>query len=241
MKNLILTLIFSSFIYADSIKVAVAANVSYTIKPLIKEFNKTNNTKIRIILGSSGKLTAQIKNGAPYDLFLSADMKYPNALYKNKLTANKPKIYARGSLSIFSLKKRNLQDISIVNRVKKIAIANPKTSPYGKAAYEAISNAKLLDKNIKKFVYAENIAQTVQYAMSATDIGFIATSSLYSPKMRDYKQIGNFILVNSSLYTPIEQGVALLNNNKSSKAFYDFLFSQEAKKIFNEYGYNVFE
>ncbi len=241
MKNLILTLIFSSFIYADSIKVAVAANVSYTIKPLIKEFNKTNSTKIRIILGSSGKLTAQIKNGAPYDLFLSADMKYPNALYKNKLTANKPKIYARGSLSIFSLKKRNLQDISIVNRVKKIAIANPKTSPYGKAAYEAISNAKLLDKNIKKFVYAENIAQTVQYAMSATDIGFIATSSLYSPKMRDYKQIGNFILVNSSLYTPIEQGVALLNNNKSSKAFYDFLFSQEAKKIFKEYGYNVFE
>jgi len=221
--------------------VAVATNVSYAIKPLIKEFNKTNKTEVKVILGSSGKLTAQIRNKAPYDIFLSANMKYPNALYTDKIAVKKPVIYAQGALAIFSSRKRDLKDIFIINHAKKIAIANPKTAPYGEAAYEAISNAKLFSSNIKKFVYAENIAQTVQYSISATDIGFIAASSLYSSKMKKYKLNENYILVDSSLYTPINQGIALLNNKKQSEKFYDFLLSKEAKKILRTYGYNNFE
>jgi molybdate transport system substrate-binding protein len=238
-KNIILILLLSTFVFADSIKVAVAANVSYAIKPLIKEFNKTNKTKIKIILGSSGKLTALITNGAPYDLFLSANIKYPNFLYKNKIGIKKPEIYTKGSLVLFSSKKRDLKDISIINDVKKIAIANPKTAPYGKAAHEAISNAKLLENNINKLIYAENISQTVQYSVVAADVGFIAKSSLYSPKMQKYKKNVNYVDINKNLYKPINQAILLLKNNQNSLAFYEFILSNKAKKIFKKYGYNV--
>ena len=239
MKNLFLLLLISSFAFSDSIKVAVAANVSYAIKPLIYEFNKTNPIRVKVILGSSGKLTAQIKNTAPYDIFLSANMKYPNFLYKNNLTQTKPVIYTQGKLALFSAKKRDLKDISIINKMKKIAIANPKTAPYGKAAYEAISNAKLLEGNIKKFVYAENISQTVQYSIVAADIGFIAKSSLYSSKMKKYKQYENYIEIDNNLYQPINQAIALLKNNENALAFYEFILSKKAKQIFKQYGYNV--
>ena len=239
MRNLFLLLLINSFAFSDSIKVAVAANVSYAIKPLIYEFNKINPIRVKVILGSSGKLTAQIKNTAPYDIFLSANMKYPNFLYKNNLTQTKPVIYAQGKLALFSAKKRDLKDISIINKMKKIAIANPKTAPYGKAAYEAISNAKLLKGNIKKFVYAENISQTVQYAVVAADIGFIAKSSLSSPQMKKYKKNENYIDIDDSLYTPINQGIALISTKKEAKEFYDFILSDKAKKIFKEYGYSV--
>lgn len=239
MKSLILLLLLCGSLNAAQIRVAVAANVSYAIKPLIKEFNKTHETKVKVILGSSGKLTAQIKNAAPYDIFMSANMKYPNRLYDDKIAVEKPVIYAQGTLAIFSAKPKQLKDISIINEVNKIAIANPKTAPYGKAAFQAIKNANLLKNNIKKFVYAENISQTVQYAIVATDIGFIAKSSLYSPNMTKYKEKTNYIDVPPSLYSPIEQGIALISHKKEAKAFYDFVLSNEAKKIFKEYGYHV--
>lgn len=238
-KRILLILLLAGPLFANDITIAVASNVSYAIKPLIKEFNKTNKTKVKFVLGSSGKLTAQIKNAAPYDLFLSANMKYPNALYTDKIAIQKPIIYAQGTLAIFSAKKKDIKDITIINEVKKVAIANPKTAPYGKAAFEAITNAKLLDKNIKKFVYAENISQTVQYVIIAADIGFIAKSSLYSPKMLKYKEKENYIDVPTSLYTPINQGIALLSHKSEAKVFYDFILSDAAKKIFKDYGYHV--
>lgn len=228
-----------SFLNAQTINIAVATNVSYAIKPLVEEFNKTNKTKVRIIFGSSGKLTAQIKNKAPFDVFLSANMKYPNALYHDNLTIIKPVLYAQGSLSIFSSKKRVLKNISIINSVKRVAIANPKTAPYGKAAKDAIKNANLFEKNKNKFIYAENISQTVQYTLNATDIGFIAKSSLYSSKMQKYLKKGSFVDVDKSLYKPINQGIALLNKKKEAKEFYDFILSAKAKKIFKKFGYIV--
>jgi len=239
MNKLILLFLLCGTLSASEITVAVATNVSYAIKPLISEFNKTNSNKVKFVLGSSGKLTAQIKNGAPYDLFLSANIKYPNRLYSDGISLKKPVVYAQGALSLFTHKKKNLNDISIINSAKKIAIANPKTAPYGQAAYEAISNANLLTSNIKKFVYAENISQTVQYTLIAADFGFIAKSSLYSPKMLKYKKSMNYIDVNKSLYTPIKQAMVLIGNNSVAKEFYDFLLSQNAKKIFKKFGYIV--
>ncbi|HAC71632.1 MAG TPA: molybdate ABC transporter substrate-binding protein, partial [Arcobacter skirrowii] len=141
MKKIILTLaILYSTAFAGTINVAVAANVSYAINDLIKEFNKTNpDTKIQVTLGSSGKFTAQIQNGAPFDIFLSADMKFPQALEKENLTITKPVIYAQGSLAMLSSKELDLKKgISIVedSNINKIAIANPKTAPYGRATME---------------------------------------------------------------------------------------------------------
>lgn len=247
MKKLVLAiLLLSGSVFADKINIAVAANVSYAINDLIAKFNETNpNTEVAVTLGSSGKLTAQIKNGAPYHIFMAANMKYPEALYSEKLASTKPVVYAQGSLAILSAKELDFsKGIMLANdsSVNKIAIANPKTAPYGKAAVEAMKNAKIFDDVQSKYVYAESISQTVTYALTATDIGFIAKSSLYSPKMSAYKEGVNWTDVDPSLYTPINQGIVILSNasqNKEVKAFYDFMLSEDAKKIFNAFGYLV--
>lgn len=233
-------------LFAGQINIAVAANVSYAIGDLIKEFNKTNpHTEVLVTLGSSGKLTAQIKNGAPFHLFMAANMKFPQALYDEKMAITKPIVYAQGSLAMLSSKELDFsQGIEIVaqKEIGKIAIANPKTAPYGAAALEAITNAKLLSSVESKFVYAESISQTVSYAITAADIGFIAKSSMYSDKMSKYKENVNWASVDSSLYTPIDQGVVLTSmakENLEAKAFYEFILSSKAKEIFKEYGYIV--
>ena len=239
-------LLASSIVYAGSINIAVAANVSYAIDNLIAKFNETNpETKVQVTLGSSGKLTAQIKNGAPYQIFMAANMKYPKALYTDKIAITKPVVYAQGSLAMLSIKKLDLsKGISIVTEdiVSKIAVANPKTAPYGTAAVESMKNAKIYTSIEKKLVYAESISQTVTYAITAADIGFIAKSSLYSPKMKSYKKGVNWVDVDAKLYTPIDQGIVILKNaskNAEAKAFYDFILSDSAKTIFNAYGYLV--
>jgi molybdate transport system substrate-binding protein len=239
-------MVLSMSLFAGQINIAVAANVSYAIGDLIKEFNKTNpHTEVLITLGSSGKLTAQIKNGAPFHLFMAANMKFPQALYDEKMAITKPIVYAQGSLAMLSSKELDFsQGIEIVaqKEIEKIAIANPKTAPYGAAALEAITNAKLLSSVESKFVYAESISQTVSYAITAADIGFIAKSSMYSDKMSKYKENVNWASVDSSLYTPIDQGVVLTSmakENLEAKAFYEFILSSKAKEIFKEYGYIV--
>lgn len=245
-KFLFLLFVLTSSLVASTINIAVAANVSYAIDDLIKEFNKQNpDTKVLVTLGSSGKLTAQIKNGAPYQLFMAANMKYPITLDNDGLSLTKPLIYAQGSLAILSSKKQDFsKGINIVSEenIEKIAIANPKTAPYGKAAVEALKNAKLYESIEKKFVYAESISQTVSYAITAAELGFIAKSSLYSDKMAKYKERINWTDVDPKLYTPINQGIIILKNadgNKEVKAFYDFILSKKAKKIFKDFGYLV--
>lgn len=247
MKKILLSILVLNFsLFAGQINIAVAANVSYAINDLIIEFNKSNpNIKVLTTLGSSGKLTAQIKNGAPYNIFMAANMKYPKALYSENIAITKPLIYAQGGLAILSTKKLDLSkgiNIAVDKSVKKIAIANPKTAPYGKAAIEAINNAKIYDKSINKLVYAESISQVVTYALTATDIGFIAKSSLYSQKMAMYKEGVNWVDVDSKLYTPINQGIVILKSakdNEEVKAFYNFILSEKAKNIFKKFGYLI--
>ena len=244
MKQILILLLLSSMIYADTIKIAIASNVSYASGELIAEFNKEYpDIKVQLTLGSSGKLTAQIKHGAPFDIFMSANMDFPNALYGDKLAITEPIVYAQGTLAIFSTQKVDFSkgiDIILDESIDKVAIANPKTAPYGKASKEALDNANI---DIKpKLVYGESISQTVSYVMSAIDIGFIAKSSLYSPNMRAYKEGVNWIAVDTKLYTPINQGVVILKNakdNKEAKAFYDFILSPKAKEIMKRYGYLV--
>jgi len=107
-KLIVLLLLVHGILFAKSVNVAVAANVSYAIKDLLKEFNKLYpDIKVRVVLGSSGKLTAQIKNKAPIDIFMSADMRYPEALYSQKIATTKPTVYAQGVLALLSVKKRD--------------------------------------------------------------------------------------------------------------------------------------
>ena len=247
MKKILLLLLLGSItLSANEINIAVAANVSYAIDELKSEFAKTNpDTKVRVTLGSSGKLTAQIKNAAPYGLFMSADMKYPQALYEEKIAITKPIVYAQGALAYLSVKKQDFsKGIALLkeDKIVKIAIANPKTAPYGKAAAEALKNANIYNAVKSKFVYGESISQTVSYVVMAADIGLIAKSSLYSPKMRQYVENINWSPVDTSLYTPTHQGIVLLKyseGNKAYRAFYDFILSDKAKVIFKKYGYII--
>ena len=255
MKKLFLGLVLlCSSVFAGTVNIAVAANVSYAIEELIKEFNKINpDTKIQVTLGSSGKLTAQIKNGAPFNIFMSANMSFPQALYDENIAITKPIIYAEGALAIFSSKELDFSkgiDLIKDSSISKIAVANPKTAPYGAAAVEAIKNAKIGNGVESKFVFAESISQAVTYAITAADVGFIAKSSLYEDNMTKYKENKNWITVDPKLYTSIDQGIVIIDhsnslvglikdNNKKEevKAFYDFILSKEAKKIFENYGY----
>ena len=246
MKPFLLLIVLSSFLYAQSVTVALAANVSYAMDDLKAAFyKKYPDTKLRIIIGGSGKLKAQIQNGAPYDIFMSANMRYPHALFQEKKAITEPKIYAYGALAILSQKRRDFsQGIQIVKdpSIRRIAVANPKTAPYGKATLEALKNAELYTTVKRKLIFGESIAQTVTYTMTAADLGFIAKSALYSPKMKAFKEGVNFVEVDPKLYTPISQGIVLLKhskNNSDAEAFYRFILSDEVKLIFKKYGYSL--
>lgn len=245
-KSILLFFVFISSLFAQNINIAVAANVSYAIVEVQKEFNKLHpNTKVKIILGSSGKLTAQINHGAPYDVFMSANMMYPESLFLNKNAVSKPLVYAKGSLSFLSRSPRDFSrgiEVLFDKDISRIAVANPKTAPYGKASFEALKNAKVLDKVQSKIVYGESASQTLSYTLKATDIGLVASSALYSPKLKRFKKGVHWQEVQATLYVPIEQGIVLLKHgekNKQAQAFYNFILSEKAKTIFASYGYTT--
>ena len=230
-KSVVLFLLISmDILSAKAITIAVAANVGYAIEDLKKAFQKIHpETKVTIILGSSGKLTAQIRHGAPFGLFLSADMQYPHVLYRQNIALDKPVVYAQGALALFSVKSFDLAQglVSLTHKnIHKIAMANPKTAPYGIAAKEALENAKLYTLLQEKIVYGESISQTVSYTITATDVGLVAKSSLFSPSLQKYKEHKNWEEIDTKLYTPINQGMVMLKNAKESaeiKTFFAIL------------------
>jgi len=235
-----------STIFASNIRVAVSANTSYVIYDLITAFNKINpNINVLVTLSSSGKLMSQIKFGASYDIFMSANMKYPISLYQQKLAITKPQVYAKGALIIISKKKQTFSQISTLlksKEIRKIAIANPKTAPYGEATMEVLKNTNIYSDVKKKLVYGESISQTISYSTTACDIGFVSKSSLYSSNMINYKQGVHWENVDSTLYTPIDQGIVILKNGKNNtdaRVFYDFINNQKAKNILQKFGYTT--
>jgi len=245
-KFILLTLFLCVSLYAGTIHIAVSANVTFPIKELKKEFKKLYpEIDLKVTFGSSGKLTTQIINGAPFSLFMSANMDYPNNLYEYGIAITKPIIYVQGALVYFSVKKMDFsKGINLLKdeEISKIAVANPITAPYGKAAFEAMKNAGVLESAMPKFVYAKSISGTVSNALNLTDIGIIAKSALYDPRMIKYKENINWIDIDPRLYTPINQGMVILknaHNNDEVKTFYDFILSDGAKKIFKSFGYFI--
>ncbi len=243
-KIVISFLFILSSMHATSLKVAVSANVRFAFDEIIQKYHEKNSIKIIPIIASSGKLTAQIEHGAPFDLFLSANMKYPNYLYEKKLAISKPKIYAYGTLVLWGLNTKvepSLENLKNKN-IKKIAIPNPKIAPYGVEAIKVLEKHGLKNKLQSKIVFGDSVSQTNQYIYSrAADIGITAKSVVLSPKMSN---IGKYIELDHKDYSPIKQGVVILkygktNNTKASQNFYDFLFSNDAKIIFKKYGYLI--
>jgi len=234
--------------YATELRIAAASNISYVMDALKDAYKKQEpETEVRVTIGSSGKLAAQIKNGAPFGLFMSANMEYPNKLFESKSALSKPRVYAKGKLLLLSMKERdftqNIEAILQQNTLHKIAIANPKTAPYGKAAKEALLSLGLYSKLKSKFVYGESISQTLFFTLHAADIGIVAASALFTPKMQHLHNKKHTLMLPTKLYTPIEQGVVLLKYAQTQEAayrrFYNFLFSAKAKEIFRVYGYET--
>ena len=227
---------------ADHLTIAAAANVQFVMEELVEQFTKNTGIDCEIIHSSSGKLTAQIKQGAPYDIFISADMKYPEELYHAGLTTSPPQIYAFGKLVAWTMMDElPLNEIVMAddNLVKHVAIANPKTAPYGAAAIEALKRVDQYEAIQLKLVFGESISQVNQFVMSKTaELGITAKSVVLSPKMKDQ---GEWREIPSESYSPINQGVVVLKTGQVEKAeaFYAFLFSPTAKTILEQFGYGV--
>ncbi|HEY8781871.1 MAG TPA: molybdate ABC transporter substrate-binding protein [Mucilaginibacter sp.] len=228
-------------VFAQNLKVAVAANLQSVIKVLGQDFKQKTGITIEPIVGSSGNLTAQIRNGAPYDVFLSADMNFPETLFKEGFSAKKPVVYAQGSLIICSNQDigfENWERLLMTPRIKKIAVANPAIAPYGKAAGETLRHRGILSDIKSKMVYGESISQVNTYiATGAVEVGFTTQALVKDPanKTRLYWKV-----INPKTYAPIEQGMVLLkhgNTNIEAEKFYQYILSPAAKAIFEEYGY----
>lgn len=228
---------------SEKLTIATAANMQFAMTELIDAFEKEKGISCEFIVASSGKLTSQIQEGAPYDLFISADMKYPTALYDKELTDSSPRIFAYGNLVLWTINEKlepSIESLSL-EEIDHIGMANPKTAPYGQAAVEVLNYHNLTERLEDKLVYGESISQTNQFIISkAADIGFTAKSVVLSPQM---KGKGQWVSISSTLHSPIAQGVVVLKNRKSqienARQFQDFLLSERGKEILVKFGYSI--
>jgi len=230
---------------ADEIKVAVASNFYPALKEIIlqyesKQSQSSANHKIVLISGSSGKHYAQIINGAPFDIFFSADKARPALLEKKGISESGSRFtYALGRLVLWSSlngfveKEERLYN----NNLRFLAIANPKIAPYGVAAREALISINLWEDLQSKLIRGENIAQTFQFVNSGNaKLGFISYSQLMNP---NYPVVGSFWEVPQSMYKPIEQQVVMLKESPLAKDFLSFIGSYESLNIISKYGYDL--
>ncbi len=245
---LLIFLLFSINTYAKTITIYAASSLSFAFNRLIKAYKeKYPQDNIKVIFGSSGKGYNQIINGAPYDIFFSADMFYVKKIQEKGLSLTKPKAYAKGRVVIWTRKDSGIyvsKGIKVVldKDVKKIAIANWKLAPYGKAAKECLQYYGLFDKVKNKLVKGQSIVQTAQFVqIGAADIGFIALSLAVSDKL---KNIGSYYLLPEKCHSPILQGYVVLKSASENKErletalkFYKFIQSGTAKNILKKYGF----
>ena len=228
---------------ADEVSVAVAANFTAPMQEIARAFEQSSGHHVQLSFGSTGTLYAQISNGAPFEVFLAADAKTPAKLVSDKLALPGSKFtYATGKLVLWSSNsdKVDNQGKVLLNNANRLAIANPKTAPYGAAAVQVLKKMGLYENLKDKLVQGNNIAQTFQFVNSGNvDLGFIALSQVY----RDGKiTSGSAWLIPQPDYSIIQQDAVLLNkgeHNAAAKALLTFIKSHEAKAIIQRYGYQV--
>lgn len=225
--------------------IVAAANLKAALDSVNTVFKAQNpGINPQITYGASGKFYEQISNGAPFDLFFSADMEYPNKLESNKLTASKVKKYAVGKLVIWSKKtdpnKTKINSL-LDSGIRKIAIGNPAVAPYGEKAVESLKFYKIYDKVKNKLVFGDNITQAAQFITTGNaDIGITALSLVLMPNMK--KEGGKYYIIPEKSHSPLEQGCVILKHGKDNAGalkFYDFISSKKAAAILKYYGYDT--
>ena len=234
-------------VQAGEITIAAAADLNFAFKELVADFEKKTGNTVKLSLGSSGNFFAQLSNGAPFDLFFSADIGYPKKLEEAGL-AEPGTLYRyavgrivvwvpKGSpIDVGALGMKALQHPS----VKKIAIANPKHAPYGRAAVAAMEHFKVYEAVKDKLVLGENISQTAQFVQTGgADIGIIALSLAVAPAV---KETGLFWEVPPEAYPRLEQGAVIMRtakDPKTARAFLDYVRGPEGRGVFARYGFLI--
>ena len=250
MKNLFLAawllLICATSSIAGEVSITAASDLHYAMKEVISAFeSKHPGNRVKVVFGSSGKAYAQIENGAPYDMYFSADIEYPQKLRKSGAAISAPQPYASGRIVLWATKKSGI-DVSkglesLRNpKVKKVAIANPLHAPYGRIAKEVLEHYHVYDQNKGKLVLGENIQQTAQFVQSgAADIGFVAYSLALAPILA---KEGTHFLIPTTTHKEIIQGYVMLKpsaGNAAAKLFATFISSPPARAIFRKYGFSL--
>ena len=225
--------------------VAAAADLNPVLNEIAQHFQKNNGIRVKVSFGASGALTQQIQNGAPFDVFFSADMDYPRQLIgQGQADAASLFQYSLGKLVLWVPASSSLDvehkgmDILLDSSVKKIAIANPQHAPYGRAALAALKHAGLYDRLADRLVLGENVSQAAQFAESGNaQAGFVALAHAMSPAI---KNMGKFWIVPADYYPPLEQSVVIITrsqNKTEANAFLNYVKTKEASEVLRKYGF----
>jgi len=231
---------------AQEITVAAAADLQFAMQEVGTRFRQESGKTVKLIYGSSGNFAQQLQNGAPFDMFLSANLDYPRQLEAAGLTEPGTFYqYAIGKIVVWVPNDSRL-DLSpglkaLLNpSIKKIAIANPQHAPYGKAAVAAMQKENIYDQVKDKFVLGENISQTASFVASGSaDVGIIALSLALSPNMKDK---GRYAEVVAGDYPPIEQACVIMRSSKNqdiAQQFLKFIQSPPIRELFKKYGFAI--
>ena len=230
--------------WADEVQVAVAANFTAPIQAIAKDFEKDTGHKLVAAYGATGQFYAQIKNGAPFEVFLAADDSTPAKLESEGDSVKGSRFtYAVGTLALWSAKPGYVDakgEVLQKNSFKHLSIANPKAAPYGLAATQVLDKLKLTEATKAKLVEGQNITQAFQFVSTGNaELGFVALSQIY----KDGKVTeGSAWIVPSSLHEPIKQDALILNKGKDSaaaKALVEYLKGPKAAAVIKSYGYEI--
>lgn len=217
--------------------IATAANAQFALAELVELYEARTGQPGRLVVGASGKLTAQIRAGAPYDVLISADMRYPQALADEGLTTAAPLLYARGRLVLWSMMDSGFCWVSRLAdpAIRHIALADPKTAPYGQAGMACLTHFGLADRLKPKLVFGASISQTSQFVYGrSAEVGFTALSSVLHFGQGYWRELP------PESYPPILQGAVAIKGRPltpQAEAFLRFLQSPDAQQVLTQYGY----
>lgn len=225
--------------------IAAASDLKFALEDIAKEYERTTGKQVKLTFGSSGNFLRQIQQGAPFDMFMSADEAFVDKLAEEGLAADKGTLYAVGRIVLFAPKDSTIKpddrmaDLAAAlkdGRLKKFAIANPEHAPYGRAAQEALTSLGLWQGVQPLLVLGENVSQAAQFAASgSTQGGIFALSLALSPAFSD---AGAYVVLPDTLHKPIRQKMVVLKRGEgSARAFYDYLRQPAARSVLRRYGF----
>lgn len=243
---ILLTLsVFSAFLPAQELHVAAASDLTAALPSIVEQFENETHCKVIVSFGSSGNFYQQLQNGAPFDVFLSADIQYPEKLQAQGLTLTGTHTeYASGKIVLWTRKSKlditpGLKSLT-ADSISKVAIANPRHAPYGNAAEAALKHEGIFEELRPKLVLGENVSQAALFAQSGNaDAGIIPLALALNPTM---KNAGKFVEIPASDYPPIRQAAVVMKRSKTPELaarFVKFLSSERARQVLQQFGFDT--